>query len=639
MASEPSIFSRPSLKTQKGIQSRIVFPPKKSIASRLGPRESGPRESGPRESGPRESGPRESIKKSRQLQIHRNTRETTELIGYNNESNNIESNINETKSKDDIKKEEYQKLKKQIKLTKGELLNLIFLEVYPGKEYNEDELDNYILNYKYLDRNLADNFFNEETINNIDLLKWYSGKNKEFKKLSELEHIPMIEFKSLIITITLNLIKIIIDKKFPGKRKYTQKQNRDSPIESNKPNHSISSRLQNKRIRSSTRKKIYKPAAAAVAVVSNNVSDISNNNNMTDEVNKQVQQKLEESDIQKQIDTILSFKQTENSHYNRYLFISNLLFKICKLNLFENDKPNYFNYKDIMEIYLTYIAYMSGEFIKDIGYINVLENYAHKNKLDLILNRDFQNNKFINYIYYIHNIYKNTPFIIYPTFVQLHELKVIKTLSAPVINFYISYTRSPSHGIYISPIQHIEHDIVFHGSITHFHFLSEYYLNRHANKYNNNNSRKLSYLFDYKILIYKQYKNFSFLKTIYEILGPFFNSLHALLLKEQNQNLTNLIFELFHEHIESINNIFKNRNNNPITINYTIKNILNSIEFMKKIYNSRDQQKYAFQINQFDNFKKQKKNFKNILESLSENILESLSENSDRKRSKLNIQN
>ena len=64
-------------------------------------------------------------------------------------------------------------------------------------------------------------------------------------------------------------------------------------------------------------------------------------------------------------------------------------------------------------------------------------------------------------------IYQYILFIIYPTFNQHNELIVLKTMSSPVINFLITYTRFESHGQYLNPCIHIEHDILFHGYNTH----------------------------------------------------------------------------------------------------------------------------------------------------------------------------
>lgn len=65
------------------------------------------------------------------------------------------------------------------------------------------------------------------------------------------------------------------------------------------------------------------------------------------------------------------------------------------------------------------------------------------------------------------NEFMNTPIIIYPTFNQISKLKVIRTMSAPVVNCNINYTNSFVHGDSYTPIRNLLHDIKFHGEKTH----------------------------------------------------------------------------------------------------------------------------------------------------------------------------
>ena len=61
--------------------------------------------------------------------------------------------------------------------------------------------------------------------------------------------------------------------------------------------------------------------------------------------------------------------------------------------------------------------------------------------------------------------------MIYPTFHQLDYYTVIKTISAPVINFLITHRRKIIHGDFFSPCDQINHDVMFHSMQTHFRFL------------------------------------------------------------------------------------------------------------------------------------------------------------------------
>ena len=112
---------------------------------------------------------------------------------------------------------------------------------------------------------------------------------------------------------------------------------------------------------------------------------------------------------------------------------------------------------------------------------------------------------------------------------------MLKTLSAPVINFLITYTRFESHGMYLSACQHIEHDIMFHSRITHFNLYKIIDISL------NNNNDNIDYLFSTNFI--KNYKNYGQeLKTIYS------NAIYNYFLNlEVNEDNIKLYFNFFHE--------------------------------------------------------------------------------------------
>ena len=61
-----------------------------------------------------------------------------------------------------------------------------------------------------------------------------------------------------------------------------------------------------------------------------------------------------------------------------------------------------------------------------------------------------------------------TPYIIYPTVVQISYAKVIYTTQAPVINFRLSNNRKKLHEPFRAPIMELIHDVGFHAAFTHF---------------------------------------------------------------------------------------------------------------------------------------------------------------------------
>ena len=60
-----------------------------------------------------------------------------------------------------------------------------------------------------------------------------------------------------------------------------------------------------------------------------------------------------------------------------------------------------------------------------------------------------------------------TPYIIFPTTLQLSYAKVIYTAQAPVINFRLSNNRKQIHKKFQSPMTELDHDVTFHGVKTH----------------------------------------------------------------------------------------------------------------------------------------------------------------------------
>jgi len=113
-------------------------------------------------------------------------------------------------------------------------------------------------------------------------------------------------------------------------------------------------------------------------------------------------------------------------------------------------------YKSITKIYLDFIKLVSG--IYDEKYLDIYHT---------------QRNLCIDFIDFIYKMF-DTPFIMYPTFNQMDYKYILKTFSSPVVNFLISYTRFYSHDKFLSPCWHLNHDVMFHGYISHFSKLGQY---------------------------------------------------------------------------------------------------------------------------------------------------------------------
>jgi hypothetical protein len=113
-------------------------------------------------------------------------------------------------------------------------------------------------------------------------------------------------------------------------------------------------------------------------------------------------------------------------------------------------------YKSITKVYLDFIKLVSGLYDEDY-----LDIHYQQGKIC---------NDFVDFIYKMFD----TPLIFYPTFNQLDYKYVLNTLSAPIINFLISYTRFYSHDKFLLPCWHLNHDAMFHGYVTHFSNLGQY---------------------------------------------------------------------------------------------------------------------------------------------------------------------
>ena len=381
---------------------------------------------------------------------------------------------------------------------------------------NNNNFETYILNYKNVSRNNANTFLHDVT----DLFAWYKIKNPEFKPLGELKDLQMPEFATLLLTIAMNVMKMLIELKYPGS-KYKNTEGRSLNNKKSYFSNNTSANLLNKPIRLTKKE-----------------PNTNNNNNKR---------------IEKDNDEFLKLKSILDDINNE-----------DNLNVTDPGKSNYFSYKVITEIYLKFIAYTSGNFkIEDFNLDNINSNYA-KETCDY-------------YIDYIKRIYKYTPFIIYPTFNQLNELIVLKTMSSPVINFLITYTRVESHYQYLAPCYHIDHDILFHGIKTHlllYTFIENSIIIRDHNGYRYNFSIA-EYLIEYTNKIKKLYS---------DIISKIFNNLISSKMTELE---IKSLFNVFHEDgsIISLLNIYTNfikSQKNTNTGSYE-----NFIIYIKKIFTTK----------------------------------------------------
>lgn len=381
--------------------------------------------------------------------------------------------------------------------------------------FTSQDLEN---RYTYESSKKDDNFLYDTP----NLLVWYNTKNPEFLRLSELNSgngPNMPEFHTLIMTILLNILKTIGTYKFP---------------------------------RRNLKGKTKKQGNTNITLVNTENKLVARNQRSWQLYEKSLNS-IEEG--QKWVD-----------------IFKTLLSELLQINMSDNTRNDYYSYKKIMLLYLKYIAIMSG--------INIL----HYNLEDPeSIYKELQNphntsdlSSCLLFLLYIYDIFLKTPFIIFPTFRQVIHSKVIKTISAPVINFNIAITRTESHGSFISPCDEIEHDLAFHGAITHLQLLINNY---------EPSTTFTAYRFHWQDMHGKYQLNYNEikdkLKYIYnEILNPFF--MYALDYRKENEKenemLLNIFFLLFHEHVTYFKIIFygfgsENNTKNLFTINDFLKNM------------------------------------------------------------------
>jgi hypothetical protein len=364
------------------------------------------------------------------------------------------------------------------------------------KNANQDYIFNYTFDYKYRSRNSADTFFKDEP----NLFEWYKTKNPDFKPLSQLQDLQMPEFATLLLTIAMNVMKVLLEKKYPGSL-YKDQTTKNEGKKFNERNNK-SNTLLNKKLNFSQKK-------------TKNNSNNKNKNKKNNSNNKN-KSKKNNGIVFTDIDYFVKLKS--------------ILDDINKLNISNSELPNYFSYKAITEIYLKFIAYMSGNYeIKDFNLTSI--NFTYNDRISSTC--DFL-------IDYIKRIYLYTPFIIYPTFNQQNEFTVLKTMSAPVINFLITYTRFKSHDLYLSSCYHINHDILVHGTNTHLLL----YKAIDPNIRFDYNKPNIYLIFNDKLMTYNE-ANCQNMKNIYtNTLSKFFSKEN---LEKYNEYIQMFLFVLIHE--------------------------------------------------------------------------------------------
>lgn len=257
-----------------------------------------------------------------------------------------------------------------------------------------------------LNTNLKDTFLQDEKRN---FLEWYKTINPKLKNISELTNpdgteFKMPEFKILVANLAKDLVLMIETINFAKSNEVTNKRGNQRNI---------------------SRAKMVKEANNSKT----KVNDIKNSGNS---INSEDIEFLEQL-YKQRLSAIKKYNnqvgQTELSEDNKRKIID-LLERI-------NDiiSTGYI-YKEVQDLYLEFLNLVSIEDCKTWE--------------DEIL-----------------KIYNETPYIVFPTHYTLDFKEVVNLCSVPILNFKFMNRRRLVHFDYRDPCNQIDHDILFHSSITH----------------------------------------------------------------------------------------------------------------------------------------------------------------------------
>ena len=290
-------------------------------------------------------------------------------------------------------------------------------DIYPSlyeelnKEFTSKTITAFFKYDKHLKDPLQDITLDEKNDSSIlnNLYDWYKLINPNYEALGNLN--PFFHqfngiqpYRTLLLNISKDLIILQTTKRFP-KPKIPNMTNNNKLLFSNKTIFTNKNHIRIRNINTKKRKaeKLY------------NQNILSNQNNINSRAlpNLEIDEKIH--------DMILNLLKLINQVLTR-------------------EDPFYYKYVQIINIIDNYLQLFS---------FGKIDKYKNIHEKDILLDT------------------LNTPFIIYPTFNMLSYTKVIYFMQAPVLNFYITNTRSWVHDSYFYPYKQILHDIEGHTMMTH----------------------------------------------------------------------------------------------------------------------------------------------------------------------------
>jgi hypothetical protein len=225
------------------------------------------------------------------------------------------------------------------------------------------------------------------------------------------------------------------------------------------------------------------------------------------------------------------FNDSNETNNNKKTYLESMV------NDYKNNIPYY--EKQVMktqlddkqkELFLDLLIYANDIIFDEYIYIDVQNLY-----LEFIELVSIHKSLCATYIPEIIKIYEKTPYIIYPSYWTLDFKEIINLCSTPIINFKYMNRRRLLHDSFGDPCFHLDHDILFHGGITHSY---AYYFSipqNNNNNNNNNNNKKSKKMRDIEEMKTNFKKYFDTMNNILTTLNEYYDY-NEILFKNRNGN-------------------------------------------------------------------------------------------------------
>jgi len=257
------------------------------------------------------------------------------------------------------------------------------------------------------------------------------------------------------------------------------------------------------------------------------------------------------------------------------------------INKTEESKIELFK-KEISNI-LTEIDQNIAKGFKYVEFIYCISNYLNLfSSIDFNSKNPDENECVYNIIFFKKLLL--TPFIIFPTIIQINFKKTINLICAPLLNFRLSNSRKKIHKFYNNPCSEILHDIQVHCAKTHgiYSFIGKVFTNKEEYIKSQINRPTLERM---TLEIINLKKTYDMYNDFFEKIKNLFNYENE---KEQKYINTIFLFFIFHEthgiYIISFEDLIDHLKKDKIKILTSIKKELNITSILIKSFNGTEKE-------------------------------------------------